>query len=368
MRVLFIINSFTLAGAEKLVMDLCQAIVSNCEYVGIAALYRMGSDMEQKLIAQLRGRNIKTYILDKRAGKDGASAVLKAARIAKAEKPDVIHGHCSVPMLVGKLAGFLTGTPVVATVHNTRGYSKLREQLTGWMCRCYVSIGAAAEAYMTDELKIPRKKIVRICNAVDTEHFSPAPRIEGYWKDYGLREDLPVVLNVGRVVEQKNQMCLLRGLRGCRDGGKPVQCVILGAYDEKSPVYLQMKAYLEENGLTNLVKFLGQRDRIAPFLTNADAFVMTSFYEGFSVSFLEALVCGTPIVVTRMPFVEELEKIGTCATVIPQDDPDALRDVLLAGAVFSPDEGVLQQIRSMFSLDTFIRQHLSLYQDIACNR
>lgn len=368
MRVLFIINCFSLAGAEKLVMDLSQSIVDDCGYVGIAALYRMGGDMERQLIAQLRSRNIKTYILDKRAGKDEIPTVLNAARIIRAAKPDVIHGHCSVPMLVAKLAGCLTGTPVVATVHNTRGYSKLREQLTGWMCRRYVSIGAAAEAYMTDVLNIPGTKIVRINNAVDTEHFAPAPRIEGFWKAHGLREDLPVVLNVGRVVEQKNQMCLLRGLRGCRDAGNPFQCVILGAYEESSPVYLRMKAYLEENGLTELVRFFGQRDQIAPFLTNADVFVMTSIYEGLSVSFLEALACGTPIVVTRMPFVEELEKNGIRATVIGQDDSDALRDVLLAGTVSPPDETALRQIRSLYSWDTFIRQHLSLYQEVVNTR
>lgn len=368
MRVLFIINSFTLAGAEKLVMDLSKAIVSKCDYVGIAALYRMGDETEEQLRAQLGGQNIKTYILDKRAGKDEVSTVGKAVRIVKAEKPDVIHGHCSVPMLVGKLAGFLTATPVVATVHNTRGYSPARERLTGWMCRRYVSIGAAAEAYMADTLRIPRKKILRIPNAVDAAYFAPAPRIRGFWKEYGLREDLPVVLNIGRVVRQKNQMCLLRALAGCRDRGKPVQCVILGGYDENAPVYQQMKAFIEANALGELVTFLGQRQQVASFLTNADAFVMTSFYEGFSVSFLEALFCGTPVVVTRMPFVEELEEIGTCATVIPQDDPEALRDVLLSGAVCVPDEQTLGQIRSRFSMDAFAQQHLALYHEISCNR
>lgn len=363
LRILFIINSFTLAGAEKLVMDLSRAIVSNCDYVGIAALYRMGDEMEDRLVAKLREQNIQTYILDKRAGKDEVVAVRKAVRIVKEEKPDVIHGHCSVPMLVGKLAGFLTATPVIATVHNTRGYSPRREKLTGWMCSCYVSIGAAAEAYMTDTLKIPREKIIRICNAVDTAGFAPTPKTEGFWMEYGLREEWPVVLNIGRVAEQKNQMCLLRALAECRNRGTPVQCVILGGYDEKSSVYLRMKEYIETNELGDLVKFLGQRDHIATFLNNADSFVMTSFYEGFSVSFLEALFCRTPIVVTRMPFVEELEEIGTCATVIEQDDSEALCHVLLSGVVCLPEESVLRQIQSQFSMDHFAQRHLALYHE-----
>lgn len=364
MRVLFIINSFSFGGAEKLVMDLSRAIAAQCDYVGIAALYRVGDETEKRLVSQLAAENIKTCILGKRAGKDRVSTVRKIAGIVRREKPDVIHGHCSVPMLMGKLAGLITATPVVATVHNTRGYSETRERLTGWMCRRYVSIGAAAEAYMTDTLKIPRKKIVRICNAVDAERFAPAPRSRGFWREFGLREDLPVAVNVGRVAQQKNQMCLLRALAGCRDEGRPVQCVILGGYEDNSPVYLRMKAYIEENALGDLVKFLGQRSDVAPFLTNGDYFVMTSFYEGFSVSLLEALFCGTPVVVTRMPFVEELEEIGHFAAVIPQDDSETLRDALLSGTVCRPDEPVLREIRSRFSLDTFARKHLALYRQL----
>ena len=368
MRVLFIINSFSFGGAEKLVMDLSKAIVSQCDSVGIVALYREGDAVEEQLVSQLGAKNIKTYILDKRAGKDRISAVVKTVKIVRTEKPDVIHGHCSVPMLIGKLAGFLTSTPVIATVHNTRGYSTMREKLTGWMCGRYVSIGAAAEAYMTDTLKIPRRKITRIYNAVDTNQFVPTSKTKGFWTEYGLREDLPVVINIGRVVEQKNQMCLLRALAECRDRGKPVQGVILGRYDEGSSVYLQMKAYIEANELGDLVRFLGHRNPVTAFLNNADSFVMTSFYEGLSVSFLEALFCGTPIVVTRMPFVEELEEIGTCAAVIAQDDSEALCHVLLSGAACLPDEPVLRQIRSQFSMDHFAQRHLALYRQITCLR
>ena len=44
LRVLFIINSFSFGGAEKLVMDLSRAIAAQCDYVGIAALYRVGDE------------------------------------------------------------------------------------------------------------------------------------------------------------------------------------------------------------------------------------------------------------------------------------------------------------------------------------
>lgn len=367
MRVIFLINSFSLCGAEKLVMDLSSNIVSKCDFVGIIALYHMGDTTEKRLISELNKQNIYTYILDKRAKKDRFSTVCKAARIVRKEKPDVVHAHCSVPLMVAKFTGLLTNTPVIGTIHNTRGYSTRRERLTGWMCKCYVSICAAVEQYMVNGLKILPQKIVRIYNAVETERFTSADKIENFWKRYGLSEELPVILNIGRVVEQKNQLCLLRALDYCQKQGHPFQCAILGNYDVTSCTYKELQNFLTKSGLHDRVKFLGQQENVPMFLTNADIFAMTSFYEGFSVSFIEALLCQTPIVVTDMPFVRELEQVGLCATVIPQNDYLSLSEVLLSGDIHHLDKSILKNLRSKFSMERFAREHLELYASIIDN-
>lgn len=364
MRVLYVMNSFGYGGAEKLVMDLSAAIVERCDYVGIAALYRNNDSLEEQLRRQLEQKGIKTYILDKRAGKDRITAVRKAMRIIRTNQVQLVHGHCSVPMLIAKLAGVLTGTPVVSTIHSTRGYSVKREKMTGWMCSRYVSIAEAAERYMVEDLNIPAGKITRIVNAVDTERFFPEQKTENFWHPWGLRSDLPVVLNVGRVVEAKNQICLLRALRLCRDTGNPMQCVILGDYEESSHVYREIQKYINENDLADLVKLLGRHSDVQRFLNNADVFVMTSIYEGLSLSFLEALFCRLPIVVTQLPFVEELNRIGQCALVIPQNDPVALSHVLMEKSYFSPPSATLEVFRGLFSLDSFANKHLSLYDHL----
>lgn len=368
MRILFVINSFSYGGAEKLVMDLSQVLIEQCPYIAIAALYTVGDDTERRLVEQLHQKNIQTYLLGKRAGKDRAAAVGKIMEIVRRDCPDVIHCHCSVPMLLGKIAGKLTATAVVGTVHNTRGYSMVRETLTGWMCSRYVSIGDAVQRYMTDSLKISPGKIVGIYNAVDTIRYAPGEKTEGFWERYGLKGDLPTLLNVGRVVPQKNQMCLLQALARCREQGVLLQCAIVGNYEETSPTYGDLKAFVQEHDMGDYVKFLGMREEVPQFLRNADAFVMTSVYEGFSVSVLEALLCETPIVVSQMPFVEELEQIGRCATVFPQNDYHALSDILCTGSFCRPDPAACMEIRRRFSMDTFAQNHLRLYQQVAADR
>ena len=59
MRVLFVINGFSYGGAEKLAFDLAQGLSSICEYVGVAALYRMGNDTEERIQQNLKKSVVK---------------------------------------------------------------------------------------------------------------------------------------------------------------------------------------------------------------------------------------------------------------------------------------------------------------------
>lgn len=366
MRILFVINSFTRAGAEKLVYDLSQAIRDRCEYVGVAALYRMGHETEADMQAQLNRQGIDTFVLDKRAGRDRADAVGKLVRIIRENRIDLIHGHCSVPMLLGKLAGLLTRVPVVCTIHNTRGYSARRERLTAWMTDAYVSIGRSAEEYMTAELGIPEERITRIYNAVDSRRFVPQPREPGFWQRHGVACNGPVILNIGRIVEAKNQICLLRAAERCVRDGVPVTVVILG--DCETELYQSLRDYGAEHGLEGRVYFLGLQDRVWEFLNQADCFVMTSLYEGLSVAFLEAVLCGTPIIASDMPFVAELNEIAPCAAVIPQNDDKGLAALLERGSYERQSPETMEKFRRLFSMERFAGEHLALYRRVLENK
>lgn len=364
MRILFVINNFSYGGAEKLVFDLARSLSSVCEYIGVAALYRMNNDTEVRMQQSLEQVGVKTYILDKKAGSDRISTVQKLCAIVKEDNIQLIHGHCSVPMLLSKLAGCVTHTKVVCTIHSTRGYKPLLERMTGWMVHGYVSIGQAAEDYMLNTLRMNRNKITRIYNAVDTDRFCPRERNAEFWENWGFDDNIPVVISVGRVVPVKNQLCILRAITQCCRCGKPIQCAILGGFDEDSETYRTLHQYIQENSLEKYVRLLGQQDNVADFLQNSDCFVMTSIYEGLSVAYLEAVLCGLPIVTTDLSFVKELQQFGTSALIVPQDDADALADVLLCKSYASPSEETILHFRKNFSLVKFTEAHLQLYNQI----
>lgn len=362
MNILYVINSFTRAGAEILVFNLAKGLRQRKHNIVIAALYRKNDVFEQELISELNGIGIKTYILDKKVGKNRISTVLRTWRIVRDEKTEVLHAHCSVPMLVGKMVGFVSKTPVVCTVHSTKGYSAFREKTTGWLAAAYVAIGTCVEKYMIDKLGIPRNKITRIYNAVDTKLYAKKTKTANFWEAFGLDSSKPVIIAVGRIVELKNHMCLLQAVQRCASLGENVQAAVLGEYDENSGCYRKLHEYLEENNLQEQVKFLGCRNDVYRFLANTDCYVLTSRYEGLSISFLEALFCCCPIISVDLPFVREINEIALCATVIPQNDFSALADIIISNKFYPASQKARNTLKAFFSQNKMIENHEELYR------
>ena len=368
MRILFVINCFAMAGAEKLVFDLARSISNDCEYIAIAGLYDRKDATEKQMIQTLSDYGIHSFLLHKGVKTDRLRTIQALRTIIKKQNIGVIHAHCSVPMLLAKCAGKSLGVPVVCTVHNTRGYSRKRELLTGWMVGKYISIGQAAEDYMQYSLGIPAKKISRIYNAVNCNEFLQVKNDPLFWKQWGLSADQKIILNVGRFTEVKNQICLLKAIKECKDKGEIIQAVFLGDYSAEQSTYPSLIKYIKDNSLETQIFFLGVQNNVADFLHNADCFVMTSIYEGLSVAFLEAVLSGIPIISTDMPFVRELNQLAPeeypCASVVPQNDYHAISSLLCEGKYVSQNIKTISIFNELFSMETFSKRHMEIYREV----
>ncbi len=364
MNILFIINYFSIGGAEKLVYDFALQMCGSVRAISVVGLYRGDAVVEETMRKNLENKGIKTYVLCKRAKKDRLKSVRQIVRIIKQDKISIVHAHCGVPMLLGKIAGFLSRVPVVCTIHSTSGYSAVQERMTSWMSKNYVSIGEAAEKYMTEKLHIPPTKITRIYNAVDTAKFGHGKKSADFWQLYGGEPGDINLLHVGRVHEAKNQLCMLRAMAQLKKQGLThYKLYIVGPYETADPLYQQLTVFVREHHLEAQVRFVGPQRNVADFLANADCFLMTSHYEGFSLAFLEAVISGVPVICTELPFVRNLNKIAPCALLIAQDDSKTLAD-LLAQKKFAAFSQNSQAFAEQFSMEHCAQQHLELYKKV----
>lgn len=95
------------------------------------------------------------------------------------------------------------------------------------------------------------------------------------------------IINVGRLVEQKNQIVLLKAINYLKDKIK-IRTIILGRGKNKS----LLKKYISENKLNNIVKILNFKKNPFNIIKKSDVFVLTSIYEGLPNVLLEAIAIG----------------------------------------------------------------------------
>lgn len=153
------------------------------------------------------------------------------------------------------------------------------------------------------------RNVIVTPNGVDTSIFHPAPRND---------ENLPkkYILFVGSIQPRKNLEGLLRAWHRIKDQFKDTWLVVAG---ESGRVFRPVKFFGDER-----IQFLNYvPDEDLPGLyANAELFVLPSFDEGFGLPALEAMACGTPVIVSDGGALPET--VGDAGFMFSLDKPDTL--------------------------------------------
>lgn len=137
--------------------------------------------------------------------------------------------------------------------------------------------------------------------------------------------DGPLIACVSRHDPRKGVDVLLRALAELDRAGVPFRACLVGP----GPLLAADRAFASRLGLDRRVSIPGRVDQVMPYLRAADVFVLPSLEEGSgSVSLLEALQAGLPVVASRLDGIPEDLKDGRDARLVDPGDPSALRRAL----------------------------------------
>jgi len=224
------------------------------------------------------------------------AAVVHGLRLIRRWKPDVMHIHFAVPAgLAGRLLSLLTGIPYVLTTHlgdvpggvpdKTDGWFRWIDPFTPGIWRKARQVVAVSQ--FTRRLAESRYGItIRVIpNGVDTAAYDPG-KIQVHTP--------PRILFIGRVVQQKNPLQLVRALAGVRD--LPWECVVVG----DGPLMDDLRAEIAARGLENRFQLPGwlSQPEVDAWLKKSDLLFMPSFVEGMPMAGLLALSMGLAMVVS----------------------------------------------------------------------
>jgi len=285
-KVLHVINSFSKAGSEKLVLDITSLMNKKKFDIYVCAISKGNSTDYFK--EEFKKNNIKSFCLKKKQNKQRVKTLVRLVNIVKENNIDYIHTHCKSPDFYGRLAGFLTSTPVYSTIHNTRGYSKNVERFLKFITKRYIAISKKVKTYMIEDLNIPEEKIEIIYNGINLERFKN--------KEKKIKK-VKNIIAIGRLKIQKNYKIMLESFQYLikklnKNNLYVPDLNIVGDGNERDRlVDLAGKLRIKEK-----VNFMGLRDDIPGLLKKNDIYLMTSSWEGLSISLIEALASGIPIV------------------------------------------------------------------------
>jgi glycosyltransferase involved in cell wall biosynthesis len=214
-------------------------------------------------------------------------------------------------------------------------------------------------------LGVPLEKVTTVYLAADPA-FRPLPaaEVERALASYGLTPGY--LLFVGTLEPRKNLPGLLSAYRILLDRRQvDAPLLLVGG---RGWLYEETFQRVEKLGLAGRVRFLENvADADLPALMNGAALLATpSFYEGFGLPALEAMSCGTPVVVSNRGSLPEV--VGQAAVQVEPDDPASiaagiarlLHDAELRARL--REEGLAQAAR--FTWEETARQTLAVYQTL----
>jgi glycosyltransferase involved in cell wall biosynthesis len=361
LRVLHVVNSLPMGGAERLLVDLARPFAAAGMQYRVIALESEGD----KYGEALRTAGVEVHFLSKRGIRSPARIIDIAAEIRRF-RPHIVHAHLYPAILWTAAAKKLA--PVasyILTEHNTLNrrmdYAML-QPLEHWLYRQYDAVAAISEAVRDTLLGrlgsiVPR--IAVIPNGVDIARFhGSAGRERSDTAGRPPGADFLVVM-AARFNVQKDHATLLRAMKLLPSR---FRLALAGEGEEMESV----KALAAGLGIAERVDFLGARRDIPEIYAKAQAYVQSSNWEGFGLAAIEAMAAGLPVVASKVPGLAEV--VGGAGILFPPADEAALAQAL---ANIAEDDLLAVRLSSAgrlraaeYSIEACARAYGALYQSL----
>ncbi len=360
-KITYFTTGLALAGAETQVLRLCEKFVKEGWDTRVISL--MKPEAYEKELQQL---GIPLLSLNVVKHLPNPLAFLALVKTLRKWSPDVLHCHQVHANLIGRLARPFTNIPVlVCTAHSIQEGPRWREwayRITDPLCDLTTNVCQAGVDRYIKVGAVPEGKICYVPNAIDVTHYvaDAAQRLQ-VRKSLGINDEF-LWLAVGNLRRPKDYPTMLAAFQQVCTNRPEAHLCIVGS----GPLRTELETIARRDGRVKIT-FLGPRQDVAQLMSAADAFVLSSAWEGTPLVLLEAASASLPIVATSVGGVPEVVTNDLSGFLVQAQNPEALARACMKVMDLPPDQRKIlgqaarNKITTEFGLDSIVQKWKQIF-------
>ena len=365
MKVVYFIGSLNRGGTEMLTLDICRK--KDYAPYEMMLVYRN----EGELSEDFRETGVKMVRIKPQGLKFGY--FFKLRRLLKHEHVDLVHAQTFINSRIALMATSFSKIRVVSSFH---GFSFAQASL---MARRFVMKGSDALVFVSTYVQDYYLQRNRFCdvakchvvyNGVDLVKFDnkyPNPDFMAL-----NNPDVPSKIKlamVGNFVKGRSQIVICKSIKLLKEQGVDnFSFYFIGKRVENEAIrYDECIRYCEENGLMDIVRFVGSRGDIPAILQHVDGFVYSTEHDTFGIAVVEAMLAGLPVVANDWEVMKEIAQEGKCLTLFETENEEdccaKMRVLIENNGVFRRDaKKRVDAVRELFSIEKHIEGVAAVYE------
>lgn len=351
MRVLQLIDSLSVGGAERMAVNIANALAARVDRSYLCATRKEG------LLKDALSPEVGYLYLDRKRTLDWA-ATSRLLQWIKIEQIDIIHAHSTSYFLATWLKLRLPSLRIIWHEHHgnriTQGASGNRV-LIGCSRRFdqIITVNQPLQAWAHKHLKC--KKVAYLPNFVEVPSSVPFQNE---------RED--VIVSLANLRQPKNHLLLIRAFHQVQSQFPDWRLQLIGGWKDDS-YFQELNHYIETNNLGNFVALMGAQSQVDGYLSKAKIGVLSSDMEGLPMALLEYGASGIAVLVTDVGQCREV--VANHGFVVPPSKVETYAQALIE---LLSNEAVRtqmaldfhQHVKARYSMESVLETLIELYKNV----
>ncbi len=380
-RILHVTTSLAaFSGIEETIRILIHGLDRGRFRIGLASIV----DPPGAAVEELKATGVEIHVIHRRGSVIDVVTTSKLIGILGRFGADIVHTHRNKGNFHGRIAAQALGIPIVTTHHDMGDLEFSRSPFSGRRMNSIHSnehpdfVQRWIFPFLNVKLDRMNHRVIAVSDHVRRIHAASladtrvetihAPFDESLFPKswHGLRHPEIVIGTAGSLGFLKGHIHLIRAMRILRDAGRDIRWRIAG----DGPLRAELEAAVEKEGIADRVTFLGFQAHDARLYEGLDLYVQPSLAEGCSITLLEAMASGIPVIASDIDGPTELIEHGVSGLLVPPAHPESLASAIASladdrGKAAAIGQAGHERSLSRFSSRVFLEKMSRVYEECA---